>query len=145
MREFFTELQIFSGKLIKEIPKNPAVMRAGRRTHIQDTLYIQEHYRNRRFRYDTHIQLWTESTGIGGGKGLSLSGFWKDIAVSPNILLYKLTEIIRNNDIKSVSIVRMEVPCCGGLAQAAKTALQNSGKFIPWQVVTVSIDGNILD
>ena len=57
----------------------------------------------------------------------------------------KLTEIIRNNDIKSVTIVRMEVPCCGGLAQAAKTALQNSGKFIPWQVVTVSVDGNILD
>ena len=57
----------------------------------------------------------------------------------------KLTEIIRNNDIKSVTVARMEVPCCGGLEQAAKTALQNSGKFIPWQVVTVSIDGNILD
>mgnify|MGYP002524394011 CR=1 FL=1 len=57
----------------------------------------------------------------------------------------KLTEIIRNNDIKSVTVVRMEVPCCGGLEHAAKTALQNSGKFIPWQVVTVSTDGNILD
>ena len=57
----------------------------------------------------------------------------------------KLTEIIRNNDIKSVVIVRMEVPCCGGLEHAAKTALQNSGKFIPWQVVTLSTDGNILD
>ena len=57
----------------------------------------------------------------------------------------KLTEIIRNNDIKSVTIVRMEVPCCGGLEHAAKTALQNSGKFIPWQVVTISTDGNILD
>ncbi len=57
----------------------------------------------------------------------------------------KLTEIIRNNDIKSVTIVRMEVPCCGGLENAAKTALQNSGKFIPWQVVTISTDGNILD
>ncbi len=57
----------------------------------------------------------------------------------------KLTEIIRNNDIKSVTVVRMEVPCCGGLEHAAKTALQQSGKFIPWQVVTVSIDGNILD
>ncbi len=57
----------------------------------------------------------------------------------------KLTEIIRHNDIKSVTVVRMEVPCCGGLEQAAKTALQNSGKFIPWQVVTISIDGNILD
>lgn len=57
----------------------------------------------------------------------------------------KLTEIIRNNDIRSVTIVRMEVPCCGGLEHAAKTALQNSGKFIPWQVVTISTDGNILD
>ena len=57
----------------------------------------------------------------------------------------KLAEIIRNNDIKSVTVVRMEVPCCGGLEHAAKTALQNSGKFIPWQVVTVSTDGNILD
>ena len=57
----------------------------------------------------------------------------------------KLIEIIRNNDIKSVTIVRMEVPCCGGLECAAKTALQNSGKFIPWQVVTISTDGNILD
>ena len=57
----------------------------------------------------------------------------------------KLTEIIRNNDIKSVTVVRMEVPCCGGLEHAAKTALQNSEKFIPWQVVTLSTDGNILD
>ncbi len=57
----------------------------------------------------------------------------------------KLTEIITNNDIKSVTVVRMEVPCCGGLEFAAKTALQKSGKFIPWQVVTVSTDGRILD
>ena len=53
----------------------------------------------------------------------------------------KLTEIIRGNDIKSVTIVRMEVPCCGGLENAARTALQQSGKFIPWQVVTISTDG----
>ena len=57
----------------------------------------------------------------------------------------KLTEIIRDNDIKSVTIVRMEVPCCGGLQRAAETALRNSGKFIPWQVVTISRDGRILD
>ena len=57
----------------------------------------------------------------------------------------KLKEIIKNNDIKSVTVVRMEVPCCGGLEHAAKTALQQSGKFIPWQVVTVSTDGRILD
>ena len=57
----------------------------------------------------------------------------------------KLTEIISSNDIKSVTIVRMEVPCCGGLEMAAKKALQASGKFIPWQVVTISIDGKILD
>ena len=57
----------------------------------------------------------------------------------------KLTEIIRSNDIKSVTVVRMEVPCCGGLEMAAKKALQQSGKFIPWQVVTISIDGKILD
>lgn len=57
----------------------------------------------------------------------------------------KLTEIIAANDIKSVTIVRMEVPCCGGLEHAAVTALKNSGKFIPWQVVTISINGKILD
>ena len=57
----------------------------------------------------------------------------------------KLTEIIQNNNIQSVTIVRMEVPCCGGLEMAAKKALQNSGKFIPWQVVTISIDGNIIE
>ena len=57
----------------------------------------------------------------------------------------KLTQIIANNDIKSVTVVRMEVPCCGGIENAVKTALQASGKFIPWQVVTVSVDGRILD
>lgn len=57
----------------------------------------------------------------------------------------KLTEIIARNDIKSVTVLRMEVPCCGGLEQAAITALKNSGKFIPWQVVTFSIDGKILE
>ena len=57
----------------------------------------------------------------------------------------KLTAIIQNNDIQSVTIVRMEVPCCGGLEMAAKKALQNSGKFIPWQVVTISIDGKIME
>ena len=55
----------------------------------------------------------------------------------------KLTEIIRDNDIKSVTIVRMEVPCCGGLETAAKKALRQSGKFIPWQVVTVTVDGRL--
>lgn len=57
----------------------------------------------------------------------------------------KLTEIIRGNDIKSLTIVRMEVPCCGGLQHAATQALKASGKFIPWQVVTVKIDGTILE
>lgn len=57
----------------------------------------------------------------------------------------KLTEILRNNDIKSVTVVRMEVPCCGGLEFAVKQALQNSGKFLPWQVVTISTDGKVLD
>lgn len=56
----------------------------------------------------------------------------------------KLTEIIRLNDIQSVTIVRMEVPCCGGLESAAKKALQDSGKFIPWQIVTLSAEGKIL-
>lgn len=57
----------------------------------------------------------------------------------------KLTQIIANNDIKSVTIVRMEVPCCGGLEQAVKNALQASGKFIPWQVTVISTDGQILE
>ena len=57
----------------------------------------------------------------------------------------KLEEIIQSNNISSMTVVRMEVPCCGGLEMAAKKALQNSGKFIPWQVVTISVDGKILD
>lgn len=56
----------------------------------------------------------------------------------------KLTEIIRRNDVAGVTIVRMEVPCCGGLEMAVKNALGASGKFIPWQVVTIGIDGDIL-
>ena len=57
----------------------------------------------------------------------------------------KLTEIIARNEIKSVTVVRMEVPCCGGIEAAVKNALMASGKFIPWQVVTVSTDGRLLD
>ena len=57
----------------------------------------------------------------------------------------KLTDILRLNDIRAVTVVRMEVPCCGGLQRAAETALQNSGKFLPWQVVTLGRDGSILD
>lgn len=57
----------------------------------------------------------------------------------------KLTAIIANNNIKSVKIVRMEVPCCGGIENAVKRALQASEKFIPWQVITISTDGKILD
>ena len=57
----------------------------------------------------------------------------------------KLTQIIQSNDIQSVTVVRMEVPCCGGLEMAAKKDLQASGKLIPWQVVTISVDGRILE
>ena len=57
----------------------------------------------------------------------------------------KLTAIISNTNIKSVKIVRMEVPCCGGIENAVKQALQKSGKFIPWQVVTISTDGKIIE
>ncbi|MBE6942095.1 MAG: ferredoxin [Ruminococcaceae bacterium] len=56
----------------------------------------------------------------------------------------KLTHILRENDIRSVTVVRMEVPCCGGLEFAAKKALQESGKFIPWQVVTIGTNGKIV-
>ncbi len=56
----------------------------------------------------------------------------------------KLTAIIAGNNIKSVTVVRMEVPCCGGIENAVKTALQKSGKFIPWRVVTISLDGRII-
>lgn len=56
----------------------------------------------------------------------------------------KLTEIIKSNNIKSVTVVRMQVPCCGGIENAAKNAIKNSGKFIPWHIVTISNDGRIL-
>ena len=57
----------------------------------------------------------------------------------------KLTEIIANNNIKSVTVARMEVPCCGGIENAVRNALIASGKFIPWRIVTISTDGRILD
>lgn len=57
----------------------------------------------------------------------------------------KLAQIIRDNDIQSVAVVRMEVPCCGGLVAAVKAALKNSGKFIPWQTFTISVDGKVLN
>ena len=57
----------------------------------------------------------------------------------------KLTQIIAQNNIKSVTVVRMEVPCCGGIENAVKQALMASGKFIPWQVVVISTDGKILE
>ncbi len=57
----------------------------------------------------------------------------------------KLTHVLMENDIQSVTVVRMEVPCCGGLSQAVQTALKQSGKMIPWQIVTISTDGFILD
>ena len=57
----------------------------------------------------------------------------------------KLTEILRQNEIAGVTVVRMEVPCCGGIEQAVKLALQRSGKFLPWRVVTISTDSRILE
>ncbi|NMA79187.1 MAG: 4Fe-4S ferredoxin, partial [Clostridiales bacterium] len=57
----------------------------------------------------------------------------------------KLTAIIKENDIKSVTIVRMEVPCCAGIANASVNALKNSGKMIPWSLVTISTDGQIIE
>ena len=55
----------------------------------------------------------------------------------------KLAEIIRQNEVQSITVVRMEVPCCGGLEMAAKRALEASGKRLPWQVITVGTDGTI--
>ena len=57
----------------------------------------------------------------------------------------KLEAILSENDIRSLTIVRMEVPCCGGLEYAAREALKNSGRFIPWQVATVSVDGRLIE
>jgi hypothetical protein len=57
----------------------------------------------------------------------------------------KLTAILTENNIKSVTVVRMEVPCCGGIEMAVKAALQQSGKMVPWQVITLSVDGEILE
>ena len=57
----------------------------------------------------------------------------------------KLTQILASNSIKSVTVVRMEVPCCGGIENAVREALKASGKMLPWQVVTISTDGQILE
>jgi hypothetical protein len=57
----------------------------------------------------------------------------------------KLGAILRANDIRSIMVVRMEVPCCGGLEQAVRDALLSSGRMIPWQVVTLATDGTVLE
>jgi len=57
----------------------------------------------------------------------------------------KLTAILKTNNIKSVTVIRMEVPCCGGIENAVKNALKNSDRLIPWQVITISTDGKVLD
>jgi NAD-dependent dihydropyrimidine dehydrogenase PreA subunit len=57
----------------------------------------------------------------------------------------KLADIFKSNQLKAVTVVRMEVPCCGGLEQAVKTALNNCGKMLPWQVVTISTEGRVLE
>jgi ferredoxin len=57
----------------------------------------------------------------------------------------KLTQILANNELKSITVLRMEVPCCGGIVHAVKTAMINSGKLLPWRVVTISTDGLILE
>ena len=57
----------------------------------------------------------------------------------------KLSEIIKQNDIASISVIRMEVPCCGGMERAAAQALRESGKAVPFRVVTISVDGRILE
>lgn len=57
----------------------------------------------------------------------------------------KLTAILQNNNIKDVTVVRMEVPCCQGIVKALQTAMMNSGKCIPWQAVTISTNGQIID
>ena len=81
--------------------------------------------------FDASKPAGSPDTGVGGSAAVDYTE--------------KLTAIIRDNEIMSVTIVRMEVPCCGGLQRAAENALKESGKFIPWQVVTVSRDGKILD
>jgi hypothetical protein len=57
----------------------------------------------------------------------------------------KLAEILRHNEIKSITVVKMEVPCCNGLLYAVRNALILSGKMIPWNVVTISVDGRVLE
>ena len=76
---------------------------------------------------------------------LKMAVLWRIVKLDAVNYSEKLTEILRNNDIQSVTIVRMEVPCCGGLEMAAKKAIQDSGKFLPWQVVTLGRDGTIQD
>jgi len=57
----------------------------------------------------------------------------------------KLTEILKHNNIKKVTVVRMEVPCCGGIENAVREALSRCGKLMPWQVITIQINGNIVE
>jgi len=64
---------------------------------------------------------------------------------SGTITAEKLTAILSKNEIKSLTVIRMEVPCCGGIVHAAVEVLRNSGKMIPWNVVTLATDGSVLE
>ena len=73
---------------------------------------------------------------------------WKSLWIpffQVSSFILQSTDILKNNDIRSVTVVRMEVPCCGGIENAVRKALQASGKFLPWNVVTISTDGRVLD
>jgi hypothetical protein len=57
----------------------------------------------------------------------------------------KLTQILSHNDIKSITVLRMEVPCCCGIVNAIKSSFLKSGKMVPWNVVTIGIDGTVME
>ncbi|GAB6274133.1 MAG: hypothetical protein STSR0004_09960 [Peptococcaceae bacterium] len=65
--------------------------------------------------------------------------------VRPEPSPLKLTEIVKAHEIKSITVLHMEVPCCGGIANVVKQALINSGKIIPWWIVTIATGGRIVD
>ena len=85
------------------------------------------------------------NTDIETGTGEILSDPRENGEERPWKKYKKLAEILRHNEIQSITVVRMEVPCCGGIEHAVKNALLNSGRMIPWQVVTIATDGSILE
>ena len=112
---------------------------------VQEAPVVHSEVRSRLMQWPIQLKLLPIQAPFYQGATLLVAAVCGRPKPAPGACTAKLTEILRLDDIREVTVVRMEVPCCGGIQRAVETALRASGKFIPWQVVTLSRDGRILD